>query len=97
MDLTKEELDIVVSAVQKHLPQDIEIFLFGSRINGTSHKASDLDVLLKNEGPIDLAKMALIKESIENSNISFNVDILDYHRCSKEMLKNISASLKKIK
>ncbi|MBU4485085.1 nucleotidyltransferase domain-containing protein, partial [bacterium] len=82
MDVTKKELKIVISAILDHLSQNTEIYFFGSRVDGTSHKSSDLDVLLKGETQINLAKIALIKENIENSDIPFNVDILDYHRCS---------------
>lgn len=96
MDLSSEELNLIISTITDALSQNVDIFLFGSRVDETSHKASDLDVLLKCKGPIDLSKISLIKEGFENSNLPFKVDLHDYHRSSKNMLENISSTLKKV-
>lgn len=97
MDLTKEETDIVIAAIRQHLPKDVEVYFFGSRVDGTSHKGSDLDVLIKWSSRVDLGQLSLAKEAIEESNILFKVDIVDYHRCSEQMIKNISKNIVKIK
>ncbi|PIU55496.1 MAG: nucleotidyltransferase domain-containing protein [Deltaproteobacteria bacterium CG07_land_8_20_14_0_80_38_7] len=96
MDLTNKEKAIVISILRQLLPSNVEIFFFGSRIDGTSRRASDLDILLKGATQIDLGLIAMVREKMEESNLPFKVDILDYHSCSQEMLKNISSNIIKI-
>lgn len=93
MQLSKGEIEIVIEAIRRYLPADVEIFFFGSRVDGSSHRGSDLDVLLKGEAAIALSLIALVKEGLDESDLPFRVDLLDYHRCSERMLKNISSSL----
>lgn len=88
MAIAEEEAAVVVGAIRKYLP-DVEISFFGSRVDGTAREGSDLDVLLKGAAEIDLGLISLVKEELEASDLPFRVDILDYHRCSGQMLKNI--------
>lgn len=96
MDLTKEEKAVVTTAIRQHIPLSVEVFFFGSRVDGTSRKDSDLDVLLKGPCHIDLGLIALVRDKLEESNLSFRIDILDYHSCSPEMLKSISKNMVKV-
>lgn len=96
MDFTGEEKDFIVETVRRHVAADVEVFFFGSRVDGTSNVGSDLDVLLKGKTAVDLGDISLLKEAFEASNIPFKVDILDYNRCDKQMIKNISKNLFKV-
>jgi predicted nucleotidyltransferase len=96
MDLSDAQRDVVVSAIRQFLPPEVEIFFFGSRVEGTARRGSDLDVLLKGQAPIALDSMALIRERLEESDLPFKVDLLDYHACSPQMLKNIKGSMAKV-
>ncbi len=96
MKLTEREHDLVVSILKRHLPEDCEVFFFGSRMDGTATSTSDLDILIKGNSSIELGTLALIKEGFEESDLPFNVDVLDYHNLSGKMMDNISRTLAKI-
>ena len=65
--------------LQKHLP-DIEVWAYGSRINGRAHEGSDLDLVLR--GPdlekIPFSRLEGFNEALENSNIPILVEARDW-------------------
>jgi len=88
IDLSQKDLDAITKVLREHLPKsDYEIYFFGSRVNGTSTKRSDLDILIKGKKPAPLEKLALINEALENSKLTFKVDILDFHVCDPTTAK----------
>lgn len=64
-----------------------EILAYGSRVDGTAHEGSDLDLALVGEG--DLAKL---KSALEESNIPFLIDVVKFEDVpesfQKQILKN---------
>lgn len=89
MNVERGQIDLILSAIHRQFSGDVEIYFFGSRVDGTFHKGSDLDVLLKGKQVLDLGKMALVKEVLEDSDLPFNVDLLDHHKCSPEMRESV--------
>lgn len=83
INLKKNELDIVIGILKKHVP-NFEIFVFGSRYKGNTHKHSDLDLAIKGPGKIDLLLMADIRDDFQNSDLSFRVDLVDFNGISSE-------------
>lgn len=73
-----------------------QVFIFGSRAKNRAEQYSDLDIAIDNQVPLDLAKLALLKEQLAQSNIPFQVDIVDWQRISDEFKKNIKPDLIKI-
>lgn len=96
IDLTNEEKEIVISILSRHLPAGTEAFLFGSRTRSESSARSDLDILIKGTKTIDLEDIALIREEFEESDLIFNVDLVDFHSLTPAMFQNISDSMVKI-
>ena len=64
-----------------------EILAYGSRVDGTAHEGSDLDLALVGEG--DLPKL---KSALEESNIPFLIDVVKFkdvpESFQKQILKN---------
>jgi predicted nucleotidyltransferase len=56
---------------------DAKVFLFGSRARGTSHRASDVDVAVLPSAPLPAGLLSTIKETLEESTIPFEVDLVD--------------------
>ncbi len=54
-------------------------YLFGSRVTGTSNPASDIDIGILADEPIDL-ELSLARESLVESTIPFMVDLVDLNR-----------------
>jgi predicted nucleotidyltransferase len=63
----------------------VEVWAFGSRVNGRSHDGSDLDLVLRSEtlGPLEPGKMGRLAEAFRESNIPFLIEAHDWARLPK--------------
>ena len=59
-----------------------KIFAFGSRVDGTAHDTSDLDLVIRTVGDKKLAfdEFMAFKDAVQNSNIPILVQIFDWGR-----------------
>ena len=85
IDIKKQDL-LILQEIFSNYPN---AFLFGSRVKGTNKEYSDLDVCFIGEKELSDLEISLLKEKCENSNISFVVDIIDYHKISPSFRKII--------
>ena len=73
--------------------EKVRIFVFGSRARGDQHKTSDVDIGFLPQGKWNRKKFTLLKEEIENLNIPYEVDLVDFsetsERFKKEALKDV--------
>jgi uncharacterized protein len=69
----------------------IEVWAYGSRVNGGAHDASDLDLVIRTATlqamPIDV--FVNLKETIRDSNIPIIVDLFDWARLPEVFHRNI--------
>lgn len=81
LDLRPEWLEVVRQLLAVHVP-DAEVLAYGSRVRGTSHDGSDLDLVVRNV--TDLARpqtnLFELKEAFSDSNLPIIVDVLDWAR-----------------
>ncbi len=80
LDLPPRYLRIVQALLREHVP-DAEVWAYGSRVNGSSHEGSDLDLVVRGPGlePLGGGFLNLL-EAIEESNIPILVQIHDWAR-----------------
>jgi uncharacterized protein len=73
---------IRIKEILKSYVPNYVILSYGSRVNGTAHSASDLDLVIKSmDGePLDISTLVDLKEAFQNSNIPILVDIRDWER-----------------
>ena len=78
---------------RKHLSDPAyKIFVFGSRAEGDKHrKFSDIDVGILGPSPIDTMTKFNIEDSLEESDIPYLVDIVDFTTVSPKF-KDIAMS-----
>jgi len=57
---------------------DVDIILFGSRARGTHNDNSDYDICVIAKNFDNSYKIAVVNDIIENSNIPFKVEIIDF-------------------
>ncbi len=73
--------------------QPIEVWAYGSRVNGDAHEGSDLDLVIRTPNleklPIDV--FLDLKEKIQESNIPIVVELFDWSRLPVSFHKNILA------
>ena len=84
LHLSPRHREEIVALLHKHLP-GVEVWVYGSRVNGRSHDGSDLDLVLR--GPklaeIDTSQLADFIEALQNSTIPFLVEVRDWARLPK--------------
>lgn len=68
-------------------------YVFGSRARGDHKKYSDLDLLVKQDQPLETAVLVGLKDDFENSDLPFTVDLVEWCKISDDFKKNISIDL----
>lgn len=69
----------------------VEVWAYGSRVNGTAHAGSDLDLVVRTEQLNALPKGVLnyLRDDIQNSNIPILVELRDWAMLPKSFHDNI--------
>jgi predicted nucleotidyltransferase len=63
------------------------VILFGSRARGDGSAGSDVDVGIIPKGMIDKGKLSLLREELENSNIPYKVELVNFAEVSAGFAK----------
>jgi len=76
--------------LREHLP-DVEVWAYGSRVNGRSHGGSDLDLVLRGPGleEIPVGQLADFEEAVRESRIPFLVEARDWARLPERFRREI--------
>jgi predicted nucleotidyltransferase len=73
------------------LPQE-EVWAYGSRLAGTAHETSDLDLVVRHPGDLKVKQSSAfwdLKEAISESNLPFLVELFDWARLPAAFWENI--------
>lgn len=81
IDIEEKHLSTIKRIFQRLIP-GIPVWAFGSRIKQTAKPYSDLDLVIVGENRIPQPVYYQIKDAMEESDIPFKVDVLDWHRLS---------------
>ena len=80
--------------LREHLP-DVEVWAYGSRVNGRSHDGSDLDLVLR--GPklqvLPAQQLADFAGAVCESTIPFLVEARDWRDCRNGFVGRLSATI----
>ncbi len=79
VDLRPDHWAIVRNALRLHVP-DREVLAFGSRATWTAKEYSDLDLVVMGEEPLSLRTASALDEALGDSDLPFNVDVVDWAR-----------------
>ncbi len=63
--------------------EDLKIILFGSRARRDNITCSDVDIGIIPKGEFDRRKLVLLREDLEDLNIPYKVDIVDFSSVSE--------------
>jgi len=93
LDLRPEWLETVRQLVALHLP-DAEVIAYGSRVNGTCHGGSDLDLVARNPGDSTKPLVGLtgLRQAFTESNLPILVDLMDWARIPESFRRQIEQS-----
>ena len=80
----------IEALLKEHLP-GVEVWAYGSRVNGRAHDGSDLDLVLRASGLREIPddRFADLKDALRDSNIPFLVEARDWARLPETFHKEI--------
>ena len=87
IDITPDQRDTLLSLLVRHLP-DTKAWIYGSRITGKSHPGSDLDMVVFAR-PEQARAVSDLRESFEESNLPFRVDLFVWDEVPKSFREQI--------
>ncbi len=76
--------EVTISAFEG---ENVKIVLFGSRARQDNHVVSDVDIGLIPFGKLNKKKVILLKEKVEELNIPYKVEIVDFSETSLDFKK----------
>ena len=90
LNISEKYCQVLVSLLQKHLP-GVEVWVYSSRVDSSSHDDSDLDLVLR--GPelkeIPAGQLGDFQEALRESTIPFLVETRDWVRLSERFHQEI--------
>ena len=88
LDIQSRDLDLVQAILAQHVP-DREVWVFGSRLTGTTKVFSDLDLAIMGEEPLPISVLSNLMEAFSESDLPFKVDVVDWAVTSPSFRKII--------
>lgn len=83
IDIQSQHKKIVLHILQKHLPENATVWVFGSRAHKKAKKKySDLDLAIDINGLLSLQMLADLIHDFEESALPYKVDIIDWNNIS---------------
>ncbi len=77
-------------------PEEYGVFIFGSRATGKAKKYSDYDIGILGTKSVPLNILAKINEALEESNLPYRVDVVDFSLVSKDFKEIALSKIKKL-
>ena len=92
LHLSKRHRRVIKTLLREHLP-GVEVWAYGSRVNGRSHEGSDLDLVLRGPGleEIPAGQLADLEEAVRKSTIPFLVEARDWARLPERFHREIES------
>ena len=83
INFSLKEKEFIVKNILRLLPKG-KIIAFGSRIQGTAKKYSDLDIAIFQEQKIPLRVLSNLSEFFSESELPYKIDLVDGTRIDEE-------------
>ena len=87
--ITSADQRILLDLLRRHLP-DTEVWVYGSRVTGAARPPSDLDMVVF-ASPDQRFQVADLREALEDSALSFRVDLFIWSDVPESFRNNIQA------
>jgi predicted nucleotidyltransferase len=76
-DVTQNEYAIIRDILQRVLPSDAQVWVFGSRAKGTARFNSDLDLALQGKTALSQETLYILKDALSEAPLPYRVDVVD--------------------
>ena len=95
IDLREKDRKAICALAAQHFPEGTEIWAYGSRVKGTNHDTSDLDLVVHfpedQERMKGFSQLADFIEALRDSNIPIIVQVLAWHGIPEHFKTNIQS------
>ncbi len=88
IELPPQWKETVVAILEKYLPE-YEILAFGSRVEGTSERYSDLDLVIIGLGESEWRRIEYTKDALSESDLPISVDIVRWEDLPENMRRRV--------
>ena len=90
LDLPSRHRRTLEALLREYLPE-VEVWAYGSRVNGRCHAGSDLDLVIRGPGlqRIPAARLAGFADAVGDSTIPFLVEARDWARLPENFRREI--------
>ncbi|QWR78889.1 nucleotidyltransferase domain-containing protein [Candidatus Magnetomonas plexicatena] len=82
IDISPDDLKTVKAILTQFTPIR-EVRVFGSRVNRTAKRFSDLDLVVMGDEPLSLSVLADLQTALSESPLPFKVDVVDYAKTNE--------------
>jgi predicted nucleotidyltransferase len=83
IDISSEHLTLLRQILSDHIPA-VNVLLFGSRVQSTSHRFSDIDLALNSEEPLEPTILESLKDAFSLSALPYMVDVIELCRVTPD-------------
>ncbi|HTQ34694.1 MAG TPA: nucleotidyltransferase domain-containing protein [Stellaceae bacterium] len=91
IDIKPEHRRIVIDILRDHLPPDMRVWVFGSRVSGRVRRYSDLDLALDVGRRLTMDETAALGEAFDECDLPYRVDIIDWHAVDDNFRRIVAA------
>jgi predicted nucleotidyltransferase len=71
--------------------QRARLYLFGSRARGDAGRASDIDIAILADAPLEPGTLARIRDALEESTIPYQVEVIDLRSVDERFRRTVLA------
>jgi len=91
IDLREKDRLLLCQLIKSSFTIPLEVWAYGSRVNGSNHEGSDLDLVLRSADltPLDPSELVSFREGLQESNIPILVDVHDWARLPESFHQQI--------
>lgn len=93
--VTSEE-EYIINSILSAYKEKYDFYYYGSRVKGNFRPLSDLDIMIKGGKEAESSDINDLKDKFDKSNLSYIVNISDYHNLDKNFYKQIENDLVKV-
>ena len=83
IDIRADHLRIVQDVLRRHLPDDVKVWVFGSRATWATKDSSDLDLAVEGDSQVPARSLFALESAFDDSDLPYAVDIVDIKRIAE--------------
>jgi predicted nucleotidyltransferase len=91
LDLRPDHRRLIMKILHTQLPQNSQVWVFGSRATGRARRYSDLDLAIDAGRQLTLDEIASLAEAFSDSDLPYKVDLVDWRDIDDRWRQRIMA------